>query len=47
MPKMGQVNRFIEGVQACPEAGEYKTTAGQFGIEKNAVLHWALQCSAI
>jgi hypothetical protein len=38
MPKMGQVNRFIEGVQACPEAGEYKTTAGQFGIEKNAVL---------
>ena len=38
MPKMGQVNRFIEGVQACPEAGEYKTMAGQFGIEKNAVL---------
>ena len=36
--KIGQVNRFIEGVQACPEAGEYKTTAGQFGIEKNAVL---------
>ena len=36
--KIGQVNRFNEGVWACPEAGEYKTTAGQFGIEKNAFL---------
>jgi len=34
MPKMGQVNRFIEGVWACPEAGEYKNTAGQFGADK-------------
>jgi len=32
--KIGQVNRFIEGVWACPEAGEYKNTAGQFGADK-------------
>lgn len=34
MPKTGQINLFDEGVQACPEAGEYKTVPGQFGIEK-------------
>jgi hypothetical protein len=37
MPKTGQINLFDEGVQACPETGEYKTVPGQFGIEKNAV----------
>jgi hypothetical protein len=32
--KIGQVNRFIEGVWACPEAMGYKTMTGQFGADK-------------
>ena len=37
--KIGQVNRFIEGVRTSLEAGEYKTMIERFGIAKNAVLH--------
>jgi len=37
--KIGQVNRFIEGVRASPEHAEYKTMIERFGIAKNAVLH--------